>query len=74
MRAAALTPGRLADAVVEHLRPLQQRYGELTAEPGFLDSVLAAGAQRASETAEQTLADVRDALGFMPRVAAPKAA
>jgi tryptophanyl-tRNA synthetase len=58
----------LADAVVEHLRPLQLRYRELTAEPGFLDDVLANGALRAAETAEQTLADVRDALGFMARV------
>jgi len=56
----------LAEAVVEHLRPLQARYAELTSDPTYLDGVLAEGAARANETARATLGDVRDALGMMP--------
>jgi tryptophanyl-tRNA synthetase len=57
----------LSDAVVEHLRPLQAKYKELTNEPQFLDSVLAKGASTASEVAQRTVEDVRDALGYLPR-------
>ncbi len=57
----------LADALVEHLRPLQARYKDITADPAFLDDILARGAQTAGEAAERTLEDVRDALGYMPR-------
>jgi tryptophanyl-tRNA synthetase len=57
---------RLADALVAHLQPLQQRYAQLRADDTFLDDVLAAGAEKAAEVAAVTLADARDALGFVP--------
>jgi tryptophanyl-tRNA synthetase len=57
---------RLSEALVEHLRPFQTRYKELTAEPLLLDGVLADGAEAASEVADRTLWDVRDAMGFVP--------
>jgi tryptophanyl-tRNA synthetase len=57
---------RLADALVAHLAPLQARYAALRAEDGYLDDVLAEGAERAGAVAEATLADARDALGFVP--------
>eukprot|EP00850_Spirogloea_muscicola_P014653 SM000106S14001 [mRNA] locus=s106:456189:459456:- [translate_table: standard] len=57
----------LADAVVAHLEPVQRRYAEVVADPSYLDSVLASGADRANEIAGETLLNVYDALGFAPR-------
>jgi tryptophanyl-tRNA synthetase len=54
----------LAEVVVESLRPLQTRYRELTAEPGHIDSLLAAGAAKARPLAEKTLADVKKKIGL----------
>ena len=62
---------RLADAVVEHLRPLQAEYARFAADPAGLDAVLGAGAARAGEVADATLADVRQAMGFVPRPPPP---
>ena len=56
----------LTDAVVSHLSPIQSRYFEIIEEPGYLDG-LARGADAANEVAEKTVADVRDAMGFMER-------
>ena len=49
-------------------KPIQLKYKETMDEPGYLDAVLAKGADRANEVAEATVADVRDAMGFMERV------
>ena len=57
----------LTDAVVAHLEPIQARYADIIGEEGYLDSVLARGADAANEVAEKTVADVRDAMGFMER-------
>ena len=57
----------LTDAVVSHLGPIQSRYFEIMDEPGYLDGVLARGADAANEVAEKTVADVRDAMGFLER-------
>jgi tryptophanyl-tRNA synthetase len=57
----------LAEAAVEALRPLQQRYAELRADRTVLDAVLRQGCERATEVADATLARVQDALGFLPR-------
>ena len=56
----------LAEATVEALRPIQQRYGELRADPGGLEAVLAQGRERAQAVAQQTLERVRRVLGFLP--------
>jgi tryptophanyl-tRNA synthetase len=64
---------RLAEAVVEHLRPLQAGYARFAGDPAGLDAVLGAGAARAGEVAEGTLADVRQAMGFVPRPPPPPA-
>ena len=56
----------LAEATVEALRPVQQRYAELRSDPGRLDQVLAEGQARAEAVADDTLARVRQALGFLP--------
>jgi tryptophanyl-tRNA synthetase len=56
----------LAEAVVEALRPVQERYAELRRDPGQLEEVLRQGAERAGAVADATLARVRQALGFLP--------
>jgi tryptophanyl-tRNA synthetase len=56
----------LAEAVIEALRPIQERYATWRADPAALEAVLGQGRQRAEAVAGQTLARVRDALGFLP--------
>ncbi|HEX7167015.1 MAG TPA: tryptophan--tRNA ligase, partial [Acidimicrobiales bacterium] len=57
----------VASAVVEVLRPVQERYRALEADPGALDKVLNAGAERAREVASAVLARAREAVGLLPR-------
>jgi tryptophanyl-tRNA synthetase len=54
----------LAEVVVEGLRPLQERYHELTAEPGRIDGILKEGADKARPTAEKTMARVKEKIGL----------
>ncbi len=54
----------LAEVVIEGLRPLQERYKELTADPTRIDSILADGAARARPTAEKVLAEVKKRVGL----------
>jgi len=56
----------VADAVVDRLTPLQQRYAELMGESGYLDDILAQGAERARAVADVTLADARERVGLVP--------
>ena len=59
--------GAVADAVVALTEPMQARTKELLSDSAELDRLLALGADKASEIAEQTLADVYQKLGFIPR-------
>ena len=45
----------VAEALVEALRPLQERYAELSADPAQVDAIIAAGAAKAAELAEPVL-------------------
>jgi tryptophanyl-tRNA synthetase len=54
----------LAELVVDYLRPIQERYQELTSEPGRIDAILNAGAAKARPLAEKTLARVKDRIGL----------
>jgi tryptophanyl-tRNA synthetase len=54
--------------VAERLQPLQDRYRQIMNDPGYLDGVLARGAERASAVAEKTLNAVKDKVGFLPRI------
>ncbi|MGA1304745.1 MAG: tryptophan--tRNA ligase [Cyanobium sp.] len=56
----------LTEAVVEALRPIQERYGALREDSGQLIRVLEAGADRAGAVAQDTLERVKDAMGFLP--------
>jgi tryptophanyl-tRNA synthetase len=56
-----------ADAVVAAFGPIRERALELLSDPGELDRVLAANADRANEVAEATLKKVYDRIGFLAR-------
>jgi tryptophanyl-tRNA synthetase len=53
----------VADAVVEYLAPVRERYEELRRDDAALEATLAAGADKARAIASDTLADVREAMG-----------
>jgi tryptophanyl-tRNA synthetase len=52
-----------AEAVVEMLTPVRERYVELRADEVSLEEVLATGAAHARSIAAETLADVRECMG-----------
>ena len=54
----------VADAVVEMLRPLQERAAELRADPAQLSAILEDGADRARAVASVTLAEMKQRMGF----------
>jgi tryptophanyl-tRNA synthetase len=56
----------VADAVVDWLAPVRERYEELRGDPAELERILAAGADKARAIASGTLADVREAMGVGP--------
>ncbi|KJY41201.1 tryptophanyl-tRNA synthetase [Streptomyces sp. NRRL B-1568] len=57
-----------AEAVVEVLRPVRERHAELCAEPGYVDEVLRAGAERARGVARPTVDGAYRAIGLLPPV------
>jgi tryptophanyl-tRNA synthetase len=56
----------VAEAVIEKLKPVQQRYRDIRADEAGLLRVLKDGAARAGAHADRTLRRVHDALGFIP--------
>ena len=56
----------VADAVVDYLAPVRERYGEIRGDEGGLERALAAGAEKARAIASETLRDVREAMGVGP--------
>ena len=57
----------LAEVVVEHLTPIQERYRELR-KSGEVERVLAAGAEQASRVADETLNKMKESIGLLPRL------
>jgi tryptophanyl-tRNA synthetase len=56
----------LTEILNNMLAPIQQRRRELSGDPGYVDAVLADGAQRASAAAEETMQLVRSAMKLRP--------
>ena len=56
----------VAEEVVSYLGPVRERYGELRADEGELERVLALGADKARAIASEVLADVRERMGVGP--------
>jgi tryptophanyl-tRNA synthetase len=57
----------VAQAVVDFLAPVRERYEELRPDEAALEAALTAGADKAREIASGTLAEVRAAIGVGPR-------
>jgi tryptophanyl-tRNA synthetase len=57
----------VADALVEFLRPLQERYEELARDPGEVSRLLEVGAEKAEAISEPVMVRVRAAGGLLPR-------
>ena len=56
----------VADAVIEMLAPVRERYEELRKDEAALEQILLEGAEQAREIAAVTLGDVRSAMGVGP--------
>jgi tryptophanyl-tRNA synthetase len=56
----------VADAVVEYLRPVRERYQELRADEPGLERILEQGAEKARAIAADTMVDVREMMGVGP--------
>jgi tryptophanyl-tRNA synthetase len=54
----------VADAVIAHIEPIQDRYREITADPGYIGRVLSQGAERVSPVANDTVQKVKKAMGL----------
>jgi tryptophanyl-tRNA synthetase len=55
----------VVDVVQATLDPLQRRYNEIVNETGYLDRILAKGAEKAREQANKTLREVQEKIGFL---------
>ncbi len=58
--------GTTADLVVEFVRPIRERVRELMGDLPELDRLMGIGAHKARATAQETLASVYEAVGFVP--------
>jgi tryptophanyl-tRNA synthetase len=57
---------KISDTIAENLAPIRQRYGELMGEDdgAYVDHVEKTGAKKARESADATMAVVREAVGL----------
>ena len=55
---------RLLQATIDYFAPFREKRAEITADPKYVDRVLAEGAEKARTVARKTLARVRDAVGL----------
>ncbi|MEH1949543.1 MAG: tryptophan--tRNA ligase [Nostoc sp.] len=54
----------LTDTIIESLKPIQEKYHSITADKSYLESVLRNGGEKARAIANQTLSQVKAALGY----------
>jgi len=55
---------QVAEAVISALEPIQKRYQEIMADPGYVARVLADGAERVTPIAKDTVNKVKKAMGL----------
>jgi len=58
----------LTETTIAAISPIRDRYDEILAEPGYLDTVLREGRGKAERLANATLSKVKNALGFAPMI------
>ena len=56
--------GELAELTVESMRPIQEKYQQLSNDPAYIEEILKEGADRIRPIAAQTVADVKAAMGL----------
>ncbi len=54
----------LAEVVIEYLKPLQNRYKEITTDRNYIDSIAINGAEKVRPIAEETLNEVKKKVGL----------
>ncbi|MBN9390447.1 MAG: tryptophan--tRNA ligase [Chloroflexi bacterium] len=54
----------LAELVVETLKPIQQKYNEISEDPNYIEEILKKGADRIRPIAEKTFSDAKAAMGL----------
>ncbi|MEH2444018.1 tryptophan--tRNA ligase [Nostoc sp.] len=54
----------LTDTIIESLKPIQEKYHSVTSDKSYLESVLRDGGEKARAIANQTLSQVKAALGY----------
>jgi tryptophanyl-tRNA synthetase len=54
----------LTDTIIASLKPIQEKYHSITTDKSYLESVLRDGAEKARAIANQTLSQVKAALGY----------
>lgn len=55
---------RVAEAVIARLEPIQKKYREVTAEPGYIEAVVQEGRYRVLPIAEETIRKAKSAMGL----------
>lgn len=55
----------VAEAVIEGLKPIQERYAKLTKEQGYLEEVLSHGASEVRKIAQKTYKEVKERVGLI---------
>jgi tryptophanyl-tRNA synthetase len=55
---------QVAEMVIANLEPLQKRYREIMAEPGYVDSMLKQGAEKVAPIAKSTVRLVKERMGL----------
>ena len=58
---------KVAEMVVESLKPIQQRYAEITADPAYLDGILKASYERMAPIAQATVELTKTRMGLYTR-------
>lgn len=57
----------VAEAVIEHLRPVRERYEDLRKNKDYIEKIYSEGAQRAARIAQKTLSKVHRRIGYVDR-------
>ena len=55
------------EAVLAELEPIQKRAAEFSKDTALVQNIIADGCQRAREVAEETMEEVREAIGLVYR-------
>jgi tryptophanyl-tRNA synthetase len=54
----------IIDAIVSEIKPIREKAQQFESNPDMVKSILAEGSEKARETARETIADVREAMGL----------